>query len=138
MRTVHFGLRVSDLDSSLAFYRALGYEVIGTVPETAFGSLTMIKLPGEEFVAIELVHDPGNDPAGFGNGLNHFVVSVEDIAATVEDLAGKGIDVDGYEPTDDPRAMRTAWVTDPDGYRIELVQWPDGHADGLSAADWVN
>ena len=34
--------------------------------------------------------------------------------------------------------MRTAWVTDPDGYRIELVQWPEGHADGLSAADRVN
>jgi lactoylglutathione lyase len=28
------------------------------------------------------------------------------------------------------------WVTDPDGNRIELVQWPAGHADGITAADW--
>ena len=28
------------------------------------------------------------------------------------------------------------WLTDPDGYRIELVQWPIGHADGLTRADF--
>jgi len=31
--------------------------------------------------------------------------------------------------TDGPR---TSWITDPDGYRIELVQWPPGHADGMT------
>jgi lactoylglutathione lyase len=30
----------------------------------------------------------------------------------------------------------TAWVTDPDGYRIELVQWPDGHPDGMTRSDF--
>ena len=58
MRTLHVGLRVADLERSLAFYTGLGYEVLGTVPETAFGSLTMLKLPGDEFVTVELVHDP--------------------------------------------------------------------------------
>ena len=29
----------------------------------------------------------------------------------------------------------TAWITDPDGNRIELVQWPPGHPDGITAAD---
>ncbi len=28
------------------------------------------------------------------------------------------------------------WLTDPDGYRIELVQWPPGHPGGISAADF--
>jgi lactoylglutathione lyase len=28
-------------------------------------------------------------------------------------------------------------VIDPDGNRIELVQWPAGHADGITAADWL-
>jgi lactoylglutathione lyase len=32
--------------------------------------------------------------------------------------------------------MRT-WVVDPDGNRIELVQWPAGRADGITAADWA-
>jgi catechol 2,3-dioxygenase-like lactoylglutathione lyase family enzyme len=34
MRTLHFGLRVADLDRSLAFYAAVGYEVVGSVPDT--------------------------------------------------------------------------------------------------------
>ena len=43
MRTLHVGLRVSDLDRSLAFYTAVGYTVAGTVEDTAFGSLTMLQ-----------------------------------------------------------------------------------------------
>ena len=39
---LHLGLRVSDLEQSLACYIALGYAELGRVPETAFGSLTMI------------------------------------------------------------------------------------------------
>jgi lactoylglutathione lyase len=39
------GLRVSDLQRSLAFYTAVGYTVVGTVEETAFGSLTILTSP---------------------------------------------------------------------------------------------
>jgi lactoylglutathione lyase len=35
-----------------------------------------------------------------------------------------------------PDGPQTAWLTDPDGYRIELVQWPPGHPDGITAADF--
>jgi len=38
MRTLHFGLRVADLGRSLAFYAAIGYEVVGGVPDTPSGS----------------------------------------------------------------------------------------------------
>ena len=32
---------------------------------------------------------------------------------------------------------RTSWITDPDGYRIELIaEWPTGHADGITKADF--
>jgi lactoylglutathione lyase len=89
MRTLHVGLRVSDLDCSLAFYQAVGYTVIGTVEGTAFGSLSMLQLPAE--------------PAALPGG---------------------------------PDGPRTSWITDPDGYRIELVQWPAGHADGITKADF--
>ena len=58
MRTLHVGLRVANLESSIAFYTALGYEVLGEVPATEFGGLTMLKLPGDEFVSLELVIDP--------------------------------------------------------------------------------
>jgi len=136
MRTLHFGLRVADLDRSLAFYTAVGYEVVGTVPGTAFGDLTMLKLPDDEFVMIELVSGASPDDARGGSGLSHFVIKVESLDATMADLEAAGLDV---EPPDSPNGtddFLTTWITDPDGNRIELVQWPAGHADGITAADW--
>ena len=38
MRTLHLGLRVADRERSLAFYTAVGYEVVGSVPETPLGA----------------------------------------------------------------------------------------------------
>jgi lactoylglutathione lyase len=137
MRTLHFGLRVADLERAVAFYTAVGYEVIGSVPETPLGSLTMLKLPGDEFVTIELVHDPAREGEGVATGLSHFVVTVESMAATLAELAARGVDAEAPTSPDGSDDFLTAWLTDPDGNRIELVQWPAGHPDGLSAADWA-
>jgi len=137
MRTLHFGLRVADLGRSLAFYTAVGYEVVGHVPETSLGHLTMLKLPGDEFVTIELVHDPAQDEASSGTGLSHFVIKVESLDATISQLAARGIGAEAPISPDGSDDFRTTVVTDPDGNRIELVQWPPGHADGITAADWA-
>jgi lactoylglutathione lyase len=137
MRTLHVGLRVADRERSIAFYRAVGYEVVGEVPETGLGHLTMLKLPGDEFVTIELVHDSARGGPKPGTGLSHFVITVESMDATAHRLAAHGIDVGAPESVDGAEDFRTAWITDPDGNRIELVQWPAGHADGLSGADWA-
>lgn len=133
---MHLGLRVNDLERSLAFYAAVGYEVIGTVEGTAYGTLTMLQLPGDDYVTIELVHDPATDEAGPGNGINHIVIQVESLDATRADLAARGIEPEPIE-YDDPAGPRTCWITDPNGYRIEVVQWPDGHADGMTRADFA-
>ena len=137
MRTLHLGLRVADLDRSIAFYTSLGYEVLGEVPATELGSLTMLKLPGDEFVAIELVHDPAQgrvEPAG----ISHFVVQVEDVHATVAHLAVRGVQAEEPRSPDGTADFWTVMVTDPDGYRIELVQWPDGHPDGMTRSDLMD
>lgn len=134
MRTLHLGLRVSNLERSLAFYTALGYQVLGTVPETEFGSLTMLKLPRDEFVTLELVHDPGRGRVDPG-GLNHVVIQTEAMHDTVAELTAQGIHVEPPGSPDGSDDFWTAWLTDPDGYRIELVQWPAGHPDGLTEAD---
>src|SRR5262245_31019990 len=91
VRTLHVGLRVSDLDRSVGFYAAVGYTVVGTVEGTAFGSLTMLRLPGDDFVTIELVHDPARGAVDLGTGINHLVIQVESLNATLADLAAKGI-----------------------------------------------
>ena len=134
MRTLHIGLRVADLERSLTFYTGLGYEVLGSVPETEFGSLTMLKLPRDEFVTIELVHDQARGEVGAG-GLQHFVIQVESVRDTITEVADRGIEVEPPASPDGSADFWTAWVTDPDGNRIELVQWPAGHPDGMTAAD---
>ncbi len=136
MRTLHVGLRVDDLDRSLAFYTAVGYEIVGEVPDTDLGHLTMIKLPGDEFVTLELVHEPDGPTAG-GDGLSHLVIQVESVQRTVTELAAHGIVAETPTSPDGSEDVQTTWIVDPDGNRIELVQWPTGHADGMSADDFA-
>ena len=134
MRTLHVGLRVRDLGRSRDFYTTLGYEVIGTVAETPMGSLTMLKLPEDEFVSIELVHDPASGPVDPG-GFNHLVVQAGDLHAMIVRLAAQGIQAETPSSPNGSDDFWTSWLTDPDGYRIELVQWPAGHAAGMTEAD---
>ncbi len=133
MKTLHVGLRVTDLERSLRFYAALGYEVVGAVPETEFGSLTMLQLPGDDVVRLELVHHPS---AASAIGPHHLVVEVDDVRATAARLTAQGFEVDDPASPDGSGDLLTAWLADPDGCRIELVQWPAGHADGLTRADF--
>ena len=136
MRTLHFGLRVADLDRSIAFYTTVGYAIVGSVPESPLGRLTMLKLPADEFVTLELVHDPTNTEIVVGGALSHFVVKVESVPDTVKALAARGIVADEPSSPDGSDDFLTTTIVDPDGNTIELVQWPPGHSDGMTAADW--
>ena len=137
MRTLHVGLRVADREKSIAFYTGMGYEVLGEVPATELGTLTMLKLPDDEFVTLELVHDPNHGGVEPG-GLSHLVIQVEDMHTTVAQLAARGLQTEEPGSPDGSADFWTAWVTDPDGYRIELVQWPEGHPDGMTQADFAD
>jgi lactoylglutathione lyase len=94
----------------------------------------MIKLPGDPFVSLELVHDPSRGAVDPG-GLNHLVIQTPDLRSTVASLAGKGIEAREPACLDEDTDFWTSWVTDPDGYGIELVQWPAGHPEGMTAED---
>lgn len=134
MRTLQVALRVTEREASVTFYTALGYEVIGEVPDTPLGHLTMLKLSGDDYVSLELVHDPSAPPA-VETTLSHIAVQVESLEDTVSRLAAAGIRA---EPIASPGpGLHTTCITDPDGRRIELVEWPPGHPDGLTAADWA-
>ena len=132
MRTLHFGLRVTDRERSVEFYTALGYEVAGSVPDAPLGHLTMLKLPGDQFVTIELVHDP-TQAVDVKAGLTHFVVKVDSMDDTITALAAHGIDAEAPTSPDGSDDFLTSWLVDPDGNRIELVQWPPGHPEGITA-----
>lgn len=134
MRTLHLGLRVADVNRSVAFYTALGYEVLGEVHSSETVNLTMLKLPEDEFVSLELVHETGRRRID-ATGLSHLVISVDALHRAVTDLAARGIETEAPTSPDGSRTMWTAWLTDPDGFRIELVQWPPGHPNGMTRAD---
>jgi lactoylglutathione lyase len=61
---------------------------------------------------------------------------MESIDATVSKLAALRIAADVPVSPDGSDDFLTTWIADPDGDRIELVQWPAGHLDGMTAADF--
>lgn len=67
------------------------------------------------------------------SAVNHLVVQTDDLDATIADLGARGVPAEA--PAEPGTGPRTSWLTDPDGYRIELVQWPAGHAAGITIAD---
>jgi lactoylglutathione lyase len=135
VRTLHHAFEVADRAASLAFYQALGYEEVGRVDLGAGAGLTMLKLAEDEIVTLELVHRPGNGRVEVG-GFSHLAVQVEDLASAIQGLADAGLQPGPIERPGGPDGPQTSWVKDPDGYRIELVQWPPGHSYGMTAADF--
>lgn len=138
MRTLHPAYRVTDLAASLDFYTALGYGRVGRIDIGGGATLTVLKFPGEQLVTLELVHRPADGPVDVGTGFSHLAVQVDDLSATLEALSRAGLRPGPVERPGGPEGAQTAWLTDPDGYRIELVQWPPGHADGITEADFAH
>jgi lactoylglutathione lyase len=136
MRTLHAAYRVTDLAASLGFYTALGYQQVGRVDIGDGASLTMLKFPGEEVVTLELVHRPSDGPVDIGTGFSHLPIQVDNLRLTIEALSRVGLRTGPVERPGGSDGPQTSWLADPDGYRIELVQWPPGHAYGITAADF--
>ena len=121
LKLVHTCMRVRDIDASLAFYEALGFERRGKLD---FGSAYNIYmgLPGDGDT-LELTVNAGQDaPYDLGNGYGH-------VALTVDDLDGLlgGLKAKGYEPEKAPyhpggrEEYTICFIADPDGYRVELI-----------------
>lgn len=129
--------RVSDLAASMDFYTALGYREVGRIEIGDGASLTLLKFPGEEFGTLDLIHRPADGPVDLGNGFGYFLVQVDNLATTIEALSQAGLKPGPIKRHEGPDGPQTSTLTDPDGYRIELVEWPSGHADGLTADDYL-
>jgi lactoylglutathione lyase len=137
MKTLHTSYRVTDLAASLVFYRALGYQDIGRLDADNGASLTLLKFPEEDVATLEIVHRPADPSVDLGTGFTALVVQVDDLAATVDTLSRSGLKPETPQQPGGADGPQTSWLTDPDGYRIELVQWPAGHPSGLTAEDFA-
>ena len=121
---VHTCLRVRDVEASLDFYRALGFELRGRLEfESAYN--IYLGLPGGSDVLELTVNLDQAQPYDLGDGYGHMALSVDDLDSFLERLAAAGI-----EPERAPYApggrdeYRICFVRDPDGYRLELIDGP--------------
>jgi hypothetical protein len=58
------------------------------------------------------------------------------LAATLKRLTEAGLEPEPVRYPGGSEGPKTSWLTDPDGYRIELVEWPPGHPDGITEVDF--
>ena len=121
MRFMHTCIRVRDLDASLRFYGALGFEERGRLNfASAFN--VYLGLPGGGDVLELTVNDGRTDAYDLGDGYGHIALTVEDLDGTLEQLAAQGIEPERPPYTVREGGSRLCFVRDPDGYRVELIE----------------
>jgi len=121
MKMLLTAFRVSDLERSRRFYAQVGFREIGS-GDTGDASRVMLNLPGDgDDVTLELVSQPSIGKLEVGNGFSHIAVQVDDLDAVLASLAAAGVVSGDPELPGGPAGPKTSFLTDPDGYRIELV-----------------
>ena len=127
-RFLHTMLRVRDLDKSIDFYtRHLGMEVLRN-RDFPDGKFTLVFLgygDEEDNTVIELPHNWGQTEAyEHGSAFGHLAIAVPDIYKTCAELGAAGIPIPRppgpMKFGGSPGVM--AFIDDPDGYKIELIQ----------------
>ena len=127
MRLLHTMLRVGDLDKSLAFYtEVLGMRLLrrNDYPEGKF-TLAFVGYQGEEDGAvIELTHNWGVERYEIGTGYGHIALAVDDAQAACDAIRQRGGKVMCEAGPMKGGSTVIAFIADPDGYKIELIQRP--------------
>lgn len=125
MRLLHTMIRVGDLDRSLDFYtRVLGMQLLRKqdYPDGKFTLAFVGYGPEETHAVIELTHNWETSSYDLGTGFGHVALGVDDIYGTCDKIRAAGGKV-----VREPGPMKhgttvIAFVEDPDGYRIELIE----------------
>lgn len=122
-KPIHMMIRVRDEDASRAFYRdAFGLELNRRID---FDDFSLLYLSGtEDDFEVELtVNRDRERPYELGDGYGHLAVSVEDLDAEHARMTAAGLEPDAQKQLSrDGFTARYFFVTDPDGYRIEVLQ----------------
>ena len=125
MRFLHTMLRVGDLERSLAFYcDVLGMRLLRRkdYPEGRF-TLAFVGYGDEaSHTVIEFTHNWDTSRYDLGNGFGHVALGVDDVYAACADLRAKGARVVREPGPMKHGGSEIAFIEDPDGYRIELIQ----------------
>jgi len=119
---IHTCYRITDIDRSVSFYEKLGLEEVGRFPIRDEATNVFMGMPGDG-ARLELTFNHGvTEPYEIGTGYGHIAITVDDMDATLERLAGEGIEPEKPPYTVREGGSRLCFVRDPDDYRIELIE----------------
>jgi len=126
MSLIHTCYRILEIDRSVAFYEALGFEEKRRAPIRDEAINVFMGLPedGAE-PRLELTYNIGRaEPYELGTGYGHIAITTPDLDNTLAKLAAQGIEPERPPYTIREGGNRLCFVRDPDGYRIELLERP--------------
>jgi len=118
---IHTCYRIGDIDRSVAFYEALGFEEAGRMRIRDEATNVFMGLP-DDGARLELTHNDGVSEYEMGTGYNHIAITAEDLDGTLKNLGKLGIEPEKPPYTVSDGGSRLCFVRDPDGYRIELIE----------------
>ncbi|TFL13974.1 lactoylglutathione lyase [Pusillimonas caeni] len=125
MRLLHTMLRVGDLERSLAFYtEVLGMKLLRRkdYPDGKFTLAFVGYQPESEGAVLELTHNWDTSSYELGAGYGHIALEVDDAYAACEKIKQKGGRVVREAGPMKHGKTVIAFVEDPDGYKVELIQ----------------
>jgi lactoylglutathione lyase len=129
MRILHTMLRVGHLQRAIDFYtRVLGMQLLRTTdrPEQKYTLAFVGYGTNPDHAEIELTYNYGVDHYELGGAYGHIAIGVPDVAATCARVRDEAVALGGAI-TREPGPVKggstvIAFITDPDGYKIELIQ----------------
>ncbi len=131
MRLLHTMLRVGDLPRAIAFYtEVLGMTLLRTThrPEQGYDLAFLGYGTNPEHAELELTYNHGVDRYDLGSAYGHIAIGVADVAATCEAVRARAAALGGAITREagpvKGGSTVIAFITDPDGYKIELIQRP--------------
>jgi lactoylglutathione lyase len=124
MSLIHTCYRITDIDRSVAFYEALGFEEVGRHPIRDEAINVFMNQPEDgENPRLELTFNVGHtEPYEIGTGYGHIAITAADLDGTLAALAEQGIEPERPPYTVREGGSRLCFVRDPDGYRIEILE----------------
>lgn len=118
----HTRVRVSDLDTTIDFYKKLGFELKDRKDSPQGNKLAFLEIPGSSHF-FELCYSP-DFKVEFPEDLMHTCLRVENVIDYCDKLENDGIEIwpeDWRTKFTNPEKRQMAFVTDPDGYEVEIL-----------------
>jgi lactoylglutathione lyase len=124
MSLIHTCYRIFEIDRSVDFYEALGFNEIRRAPIRDEAVNVFMGLPGDgPEPRLELTYNFNQtEPYEIGTGYGHIALSVDDLDGALQRLAEQGIEPERPPYTVREGGNRLCFVRDPDGYRVELIE----------------